>query len=81
MMGRVSELRRQQIMKLLQALLENDAEALCVILLQWAGREGDDPGELAGAVADFLGEYAGKSMGLTDLSAMVGALFESGPRQ
>ena len=74
MMGRVSELRRQQIMKLLQALLENDAEALCEILLQWAGREGDDPGELAGAVADFLGEYAGKSMGLTDLSAMVGAL-------
>jgi ubiquinone biosynthesis protein len=74
MMGRVSEVRRQQIMKLLQALLENDAETLCAILLQWAGREGDDPGELTGAVSDFLGEYAGKSLRLTDLSAMVGAL-------
>jgi len=74
MVGRVSEVRRQQIMKLLQALLENDAEALCMILLEWAGREGDDPGELTAAVSDFLGEYAGKSMALTDLSAMVGAL-------
>ena len=74
MMGRVSELRRQQILKLLQSMFENDAEGLSEILLQWAGREGDDPGELTAAVADFLGEYAGKSMGLTDLSAMVGAL-------
>jgi len=74
MMGRVSEIRRQQLLKLLQAMFENDAEGLCVILLEWAGREGDDPGELTGAVAEFLGEYAGKSMGLADLSAMVGAL-------
>jgi ubiquinone biosynthesis protein len=74
MMGRVSEVRRQQIMKLLQGLMENDAETLCAILLQWAGREGDDPGELTGAVSDFLAEYAGKSLRLTDLSAMVGAL-------
>ena len=74
MMGRVSEIRRQQLLKLLQAMFANDPEGLCEILLQWAGREGDDPGELTGAVAEFLGEYAGKSMGLTDLSAMVGAL-------
>jgi len=74
MMGRVSEARRQQIMKLLRSMLENDVDGLCEILLQWAGREGDDPGELTGAVADFLGEYAGKSIGLTDLSAMVAAL-------
>jgi ubiquinone biosynthesis protein len=74
MIGRVSELRRQQIMKLLQALLQNDAEGLCAILLEWSDREGDDPGELSGAVEEFLSKYAGKSMGLMDLSAMVGDL-------
>ena len=74
MIGRVSELRRQQIGKLLQALLQNDAEGLCAILLEWSDREGDDPGELTGAVEEFLAVYAGKSMGLMDLSAMVGDL-------
>jgi ubiquinone biosynthesis protein len=74
MIGRVSEVRRQQIMKLLQSLLQNEAEGLCAILLEWAGREGDDPGELKEAVEDFLGRYAGKSMALMDLSAMVGDL-------
>ncbi len=74
MIGRVSEVRRQQIMKLLQALLQNDADGLCAILLEWSDREGDDPGELSGAVEEFLGKYAGKSMGLMDLSSMVGDL-------
>jgi ubiquinone biosynthesis protein len=71
MIGRVSEIRRQQIMKLLQALLQNDADGLCAILLEWSDREGDDPGELSGAVEEFLGQYAGKSMALMDLSAMI----------
>ncbi len=74
MIGRVSELRRQQITKLLQALRQNDAEGLCAILLEWSDREGDDPGELSGAVEEFLSKYAGKPMGLMDLSAMVGDL-------
>src|SRR5215510_470058 len=74
MIGRVSDLRRQQITKLLQALLQNDAEGLSTILLEWSDREGDDPGELSGAVEEFLSKYAGKSMGLMDLSAMVGDL-------
>jgi ubiquinone biosynthesis protein len=71
MIGRVSEVRRQQIMKLLQSLLENDADGLCTILLEWADREGDDPGELRGAVEEFLSKYAGKSMGMMDLQGMV----------
>ena len=74
MIGRVSELRRQQITKLLQALLDNDAEGLCAILLEWSDREGDDPGELLGAVEEFLSKYAGKPMGLMYLSTMVGDL-------
>jgi ubiquinone biosynthesis protein len=74
MIGRVSEIRRQQITKLLQALLQNDAEGLCAILLEWSDREGDEPGELLGAVEEFLSQYSGKPMGLMDLSAMVGDL-------
>ncbi len=74
MIGRVSEARRQEIMKLLQALLTNDAESLCAILLVWADREGDDPSELRGSVEEFLGTYAGTSMGAMDISAMVGDL-------
>ncbi len=74
MIGRVSEVRRQQITKLLQALMQNDSEGLCAILLGWADREGDDPGELQEAVEEFLGTYGGKSMGAMDLSAMVGDL-------
>jgi ubiquinone biosynthesis protein len=74
MMGRVSEVRRRQLMTLLQALLDNDAEGLSTVLLEWSDREGDDPGELSGAVEEFLSKYAGKSMALMDLSAMVGDL-------
>jgi ubiquinone biosynthesis protein len=74
MIGRVSEVRRRQITKLLQALLQNDADGLCAVLLEWSEREGDDPGELAGAVDEFLARYAGKPMGLMDLSTMVGDL-------
>jgi ubiquinone biosynthesis protein len=74
MVGRVSEIRRRQIIKLLQALLQNDADGLCAILLEWSEREGDDPGELTAAVDEFLAKYAGKPMGLMDLSAMLGDL-------
>jgi ubiquinone biosynthesis protein len=74
MIGRVSDLRRRQIMTLLQALQDNDADGLSTILLAWSGREGDDPGELSEAVEEFLSKYTGKSMGLMDLSAMVGDL-------
>lgn len=74
MIGRVSEIRRQQIMKLLQALLQNDAEGLCTILLQWSDREGEDPGEPLVAVDEFLGKYSGRSMEHMDLSVMVGDL-------
>lgn len=74
MIGRVSEIRRQQIMKLLQALLQNDAEGLCTILLEWSDRAGEDPGELLVAVDEFLGKYSGSSMEHMDLSVMVGDL-------
>jgi len=74
MIGRVSEVRRQEITTLLQAMLQNDADGLCVVLLKWAEREGDDPGGLSGAVEECLSKYGGRSMAAIDLSAMVGNL-------
>ena len=74
MIGRVSEVRRQQIMKLLQSLLQNDAEGLTTILLQWSDKEGEEPGELLVAVDEFLSKYSGRSMEHMDLSVMVGDL-------
>ena len=74
MIGRVSEIRRQQIMKLLQALLQNDAEGLTTILLQWSDKEGEESGELLVAVDEFLSKYSGRSMEHMDLSVMVGDL-------
>ena len=74
MIGRVSEVRRQQIMKLLQSLLQNDAEGLATILLQWSDREGEEPGEFLVAVDEFLSKYSGRSMEHMDLSVMVGDL-------
>ena len=61
-------------MKLLLALMQNDGDGLCTILLQWSGRAGEEPGDLLEAVDEFLSRYSGKSMGRTDLSAMVGDL-------
>jgi ubiquinone biosynthesis protein len=78
MVGRVSEVRRQQIMKLLLALAQHDAEGLCTILLQWSDRAGEDPGGLLEAVDEFLSQYSGRSMERTDLSAMVGDLLALG---
>jgi ubiquinone biosynthesis protein len=74
MIGRLSEVRRRQIMKLLQALMQNDAEGLCTVLLEWSGRAGEDPGDLLEAVDEFLSRYSGKSARRADLSAMVGDL-------
>jgi ubiquinone biosynthesis protein len=74
MIGRLSWVRREQIMKLLLALMRNDAEGLCMVLLQWSGREGEDPGDLLEDVDEFLNRNSGKSAGRTNLSAMVGEL-------
>lgn len=74
MIGRVSEVSRQQIMKLLQALLQHDAEGLCTILLEWSDRAGEDLGELLVTVDEFLGKYSGRSMEHMDLSVMGGDL-------
>jgi ubiquinone biosynthesis protein len=73
MIGRVSEVRRQQIMKMLYSLMQNDAEGLCAILMEWSDQSGDAD-KLLAAVDEFLARYAGKSMERMDMSVMVGDL-------
>ena len=51
----------------------NDAEKLATILLAWSAVK-ETTRELSEAVEEFLGKYAGKSVVLMDLSAMVGDL-------
>jgi len=76
MIGRVSELRRKQIMKLLYSMVQQDAEGLATILLEWAGRKGEKPGELLEQVDEFLGKYkvTGTDMKNMDMAVMVGDL-------
>jgi ubiquinone biosynthesis protein len=69
----VSEIRRQQIMKMLYSLMQNDAEGLCAILMEWSDQAGDSD-KLLVAVDEFLARYAGKSMERMDMSVMVGDL-------
>ena len=81
MIGRVSEVRRRQIMTLLQALQDNDAEGLSTILLEWSGREGDDPGELSEAVEEFLEQICRQIDGPHGFVGHGWGLVEFGPRQ
>lgn len=76
MIGRVSELRRKQIMKLLYSMVQQDAEGLATILLEWAGRKGEKPGELLEQVDEFLDKYkvTGTDMKKMDMAVMVNDL-------
>jgi len=76
MIGRVSEMRRKQIMKLLYSMVQQDAEGLATILLEWAGRKGEKPGELLVEVDEFLSKYkiTGTDMKNMDMAVMVNDL-------
>ncbi len=74
MVGRVSEVRRQQLMKFLGGLVQKEPETLVKILLQWSDQEGEEAGELLGEVDEFLSRYSGVAMGQMDLSAMLNEL-------
>jgi ubiquinone biosynthesis protein len=76
MVGRVSEMRRKQIMQLLYSMVQQDAEGLAAILLDWAGRKGEKPGELLVEVDEFLSKYkvTGTDMKSMDMAVMVNDL-------
>jgi ubiquinone biosynthesis protein len=63
-------------MKLLYSMVQQDAEGLATILLEWAGRKGEKPGELLEQVDEFLDKYkvTGTDMKKMDMAVMVNDL-------
>ncbi|QCU72473.1 ubiquinone biosynthesis protein UbiB [Luteimonas yindakuii] len=60
MVGRVSERRRMQVAQLLYGLVDQDAEAVTDILLEWTdGESGVDEGRLQVEVGSLIDQYRG----------------------
>jgi ubiquinone biosynthesis protein len=72
MVGRLSPGRRRQLVALLHALVQSDAEAVARVLDEWAG-EGEPDRELfLDDIERFLDRYHGVALGRIDLGAMLG---------
>lgn len=72
MVGRVSETRRRQVLKLLLGLIERDARSTTLILLEWAGDKQVDHGELLNEVESFIDRYHGVPLKELNLLALLG---------
>ena len=75
MVGRLSPARRAQVVELLLALVEHDAERVTEVLLDWTGEaETDQPTDearLAQDIDGFVDRYHGVPLGQLDLAAML----------
>jgi ubiquinone biosynthesis protein len=71
MIGRLSEMRREQVVDLLSAMVEKDVSACTDILLEWAGETQVDTESLAIEVDAFLDNYHGVPLKLLKLSSML----------
>ena len=72
MVGRVSETRRRQVLKLLLGLIERDARSTTLILLEWAGDKQVHHGELLNEVESFIDRYHGVPLKELNLLALLG---------
>jgi ubiquinone biosynthesis protein len=72
MVGRLSELRRGQIVDLLAGIVGQDDEAMLEVLLDWTGEQGVDEGKLAADVGELAFDFADAE--LKDLR--IGALLQ-----
>ncbi len=75
MVGRLSPGRRAEVVELLHALVEHDAQRVTEVLLDWTG-EADGGGptdehQLAQDVDSFVDRYHGVPLGQLDLAAML----------
>jgi ubiquinone biosynthesis protein len=71
MVGRLSGLRRTQVVNLLHALVERDAEAVTETLLGWTDAVSVDEERLGQDVDTFIDHYHGVPLGQLDLGAML----------
>lgn len=72
MVGRVSEVRRRQVVKLLLALIERDAATTTHVLVEWAGDAKVNEDELHSEVESFIDRYHGVPLKQLNLLALLG---------
>ncbi|NLW95655.1 MAG: ubiquinone biosynthesis protein UbiB [Xanthomonadaceae bacterium] len=73
MVGHVSEPRRFQIVRLLHGLVDQDAEAVADVLVEWTGDNPDiDEARLQEAVERFVAQYRGVPLKDLRIGAMLG---------
>ncbi len=73
MVGHVSEARRFQIVRLLHGLVDQDAEAVADVLIDWTGENPDiDEARLQESVARFVDRYRGVPLKDLRMGAMLG---------
>ena len=71
MVGRLSQARRVQVVELLHALVEHDAERVTEVLLDWTDQPETDENQLAQDIDGFVDRYHGVPLGQLNLAAML----------
>jgi ubiquinone biosynthesis protein len=71
MVGRLSQARRVEVVRLLSGLVERDAAQVTEVLLDWADTPDADEDGLAGDIDAFVDRYHGIPLGELDLSRML----------
>lgn len=71
MVGRLSQARRAEVVRLLSGLVERDAVQVTEVLLEWTGAADVDEDGLAAGIDDFVDRYHGIPLGELDLSRML----------
>lgn len=74
MVGRLTDLRRDQLVDLLAALAGKDDEAMLDVLLEWTGDAAVDESKLAADVNEFVFNYVNVPLGDLRLGALLGDL-------
>ncbi|MCU7370310.1 AarF/UbiB family protein [Paucibacter sp. O1-1] len=71
MVGHLSPNRKDEVARLLYALVERDAEPVMAVLLDWADDPNADGEQLAADVDAFIDRFHGVPLGQLDLAAML----------
>jgi ubiquinone biosynthesis protein len=71
MVGRLSALRRSQIVDLLAGIVSQDDQAMLEVLLDWTGEHGVDEARLAADVGELAFDFADKDLKDVRISALL----------
>ncbi|MBN2489955.1 MAG: ubiquinone biosynthesis protein UbiB [Planctomycetes bacterium] len=71
MVGRLTETRRQEVVRLLTALVDRDALGAVDVLADWSGERPVETESLAAEIDEFIDDYHDLALGQIDLGAML----------